>query len=75
MKYRKDGRTYRLVLWFPFIKIMCGGCAFHGIIGDKCPKRENVESTGVACTKGDGINRIWRETIPSKIANWIRGKK
>ena len=58
MKCNANGRTYRLRVWFPFFKISCDGCAFSGL---RCPL-----STGAAtCTKGDGINRVWRETLPS----------
>lgn len=69
MKYRKDGRVYKLVLWFPFFgALWCDGCCFWNIF-DTCPVKDN----GVlSCTFGDGTNRVWRETIPSKIRSWIR---
>jgi len=42
----------------------CRGCAFNGP-SKSCPL-EN-------CSKSDGINRVWRETIPSIVSRAWRG--
>jgi len=64
MKCNANGRTYRLVLWFPFFRLTCRGCAFRGHAGC-CPKSTRYDTVGVSCARGDGINRVWRETILS----------
>jgi hypothetical protein len=72
MKYRKNGRTYRRMLWFPFFALRCNSCALTNeaqATGTKsCPRNDS----GLMCTNGDGINRVWRETLFSKIRNWRR---
>ena len=73
MKYKRDGRVYKLREWFPFIKSSCNGCAFM----EKrikygwriCPANYRT----LICVFPDGKNRVWRETIPSKIRGWLRG--
>jgi len=64
MKYVTNGLTYRLRIWFPFFRLTCRGCAFRGHAGN-CPKSTRYDTVGVSCARGDGINRVWRETIPS----------
>ena len=67
MKYRKNGRVYRLVRTEsrPGSSLSCFSCAFLPV-GELCPSDENGL---VDCARGDGINRVWRETLWSKIRN------
>lgn len=66
VKYMLNGRTYRLRAWFPFFNIRCHGCAFSGAGVDKCPR---IDKNRIACTRGDGINRVWREAgVLSRVA-------
>lgn len=61
MKYRKDRRTYKAIVW------------------ESCKKCELKELFQCSFFTECGLNTyytiMWRETIPSKIRNWLRGKK
>lgn len=63
MRYTRNGRTYKLVE-DGSETIDCEGCAFWGE-RHYCPARERDGL--LACTLGDDINRIFRETILSKL--------
>ena len=74
MKYRKDGRTYRLVRTkaqsrsLPRERLSCYGCRFFSVDEECLCDTDDI----VECARGDVINRIWRETLFSKIRNWRR---
>ena len=63
MMFKRNGRTYKLVK-DGSETIECEGCAFWGE-RHACPERER--DGFLACTSGDGINRIFRETMPPKL--------
>lgn len=68
MKYRKDGRVYRLVKKNGF----CIDCAFFS--KKQCPVYD--DGTAICAFSGDGklreMNYNFRETLFSKIRNWRR---
>ena len=75
MKYRKDGRVYKLV-YCANEDGNCGRCAFSAgkpaYANGGCP----VGDDGfLACLEKNDEDHIFRETIPSKIRGWARGKK
>ena len=75
MEYKRDDRVYNLRVWFPFIKPRCNGCAFMKKrikYGARriCPVNDGI----LTCVFPNDKNRVWRETIPSKIRGWIRGQ-
>ena len=69
MKYRKDGRAYKLAK----TSLVCGDCAFKKT-GITCPRNKNGDA--ICAVEKDGGLRVgvynFRETIPSKIRGWIR---
>ncbi len=68
MKYRKDGRTYRLVT----AKQDTTGCEMCEI---RCPVYETSELRICAVDEKGGLRSkvyYWSETLWSKIRNWRR---
>jgi len=71
MKYKRDGRVYKLVWAYGNSDGSCAGC--HIADYRDCP----TGASRFACIEmGDGNDSkyIWRETIPSKIRGWLRSE-
>jgi len=65
MKYRKNGRVYRLVKGYG-----CEPCAFYEEQKtDSCPYAKKKTH---ACFTASMNPTVWRETLFSKIRNWRR---
>lgn len=69
MKYRKNGRTYLLLMVKKLNSIGCGECEIH------CPTHEKSKLRMCAIDENGKLRNsiyYWRETLFSKIRNWRR---